>query len=101
MFFECRAHLQQFRVALRHHLLQLDNGLRCADTRDHVLALCVNQKFAVELVHAIRRIAGEGNAGARILAGIAVDHRLHVDRRAPVLRDVVFPAIDNRPVVHP
>ena len=75
--------------------------LRRADARHHVLALRVDQEFAVQLALAGRGIARERNAGRRGLAHIAEHHRLHVDRGAPGFRDVVQPAIGHRARVHP
>ena len=101
MLLESGADLEQFRVALRHQLLQLEDRLRRAHAGDDVFALRIDQELAVELVRAVGRVAGEGDAGAGVLAGVAVDHRLHVHGRAPFLRDVVFPAINDRAIVHP
>ena len=75
--------------------------LRRADARDHVLALGVDQEFAVEPLLAGRRIAREGNAGRRGVAHVAEHHRLHVDRGAPAFRNVVQPAIGDGARVHP
>ena len=101
MLFERGADLEQFRVAFWHQLFQLEDGLWCAHARDHVFSLGIDQKLAVELVGAVGRVAGKCDARARVFAGVPVNHRLHVDRCAPVLRDVVFPAIDNGAIVHP
>ncbi len=68
--------------------------LRGADPRDHVLALGIDQPFAVIRPLTGGGIAGEGHAGGAGFAHIAEDHRLHVDGSAPVPRDVVEPAID-------
>ena len=46
-------------------------------------------------------IAGKGDAGRAGFAHVAEDHRLHVDRRAPFVRDAVLPAIDDRAIVVP
>ncbi len=67
--------------------------LRRADAGDHVLALGVDQVFAVELVGAGRGVAGEGDAGGAILAHVAEHHRLDVDRGAPFRRNIVQPPI--------
>ena len=75
--------------------------LRRADARHHVLALRVDQEFAVQLALAGRGIARERNAGRRGLAHIAEHHRLHVDRGAPGFRNVVQPAVGHRARVHP
>ena len=88
-------------VRLRHLLLQLGDRLRRAHAGDDVFALRVDQELAVELLHAVGRVAGERHAGAGVVAGVAVDHRLHVDGGAPLGRDVVLAAVDDRAVVHP
>ena len=75
--------------------------LRRADAGDHVLALRVDQEFAVELLLAGRRIAREGDAGRRGLAHVAEHHGLHVDRGAPAFRNVVQAAIGDGALVHP
>ena len=36
-----------------------------------------------------------------LVADVAEDHRLHVDGGAPLGRDVVLAAVDDRAVVHP
>jgi hypothetical protein len=61
---------------------------------DDVLALGVDQIFAVVGALAGRRVAGEGDAGGGGFAHIAEHHRLDVDGGAPVARDVVEAAID-------
>ena len=66
---------------------RLGQVLRRAGAGDHVLALGVEQELAVEGLLAGRGVAGEGDAGGRGVAHVAEDHRLDVDRRAPVLRD--------------
>ena len=79
----------------------LGDVLRRADARHHVLALRVDQEFAVELALAGRGIAREGDAGRRRLAHVAEHHRLHVDGGAPGFRNVVQLAIGHRARVHP
>ena len=95
------ADLEELVVALRHHVLQLEHGLRGADAGDDVLALGVDEELAVELIHAVGGIAGEGDAGAGALAGVAEHHGLDVDGGAPFGGDVVLAAVDDRAVVHP
>ena len=75
--------------------------LRCAHAGDDVLALRVDQEFTVEFLHAVRRVARKRDARAGLVAGVAVDHRLHVDRGSPFGRDVVFAPINDRAIVHP
>ena len=82
-------------------LSQMIDGLRGADTRDHVFALRVHQIFAVDMVFARGGVTGKGNARARGLAHIAEDHGLNVDRRAPAAGDVVFSAVDDGALVVP
>ena len=88
-------------VRLRHLLLQLGHRLGRAHAGDHVLALRVDQELAVELLGAVGRIARERDAGPGVVAGVPVDHRLHVDRGAPLGRDVVLAPVDDGAVVHP
>ncbi len=75
--------------------------LRGADAGDDILALGIDQIFAVKLVVAGRRVAGKGDAGRAIRAHIAEHHRLDIDRGAPIGRDLVQPAIGDRARVHP
>ena len=75
--------------------------LRRPDACDHVLALRVDQIFTVELVFAGRGITGERHAGRAVLAHVAEHHGLHVHRGAPVLGNVVQPAIGDRARDHP
>ena len=103
----------ELRERLRHRLFHrrlvgagllardLGDLLRRADAGDDVLALRVDQEFAVEPLLAGRRIAGEGDAGRRGVAHVAEHHRLHVDRGAPAFRNVVQAAIGDGARVHP
>ena len=79
----------------------LGDLLRRANARDHVLALGIDQKLAVEPLVAGRRIAREGDAGRRGRAHVAEHHGLDIDRRAPAFRDVVQAPIGDRALVHP
>ena len=80
---------------------RLGDVLRRADAGDDVLALGVDEKFAVELLGAGRGIAGEGDAGRRRLAHIAEHHRLHIDRGAPLGGNGVEAPIGDGALVHP
>ena len=82
-------------------VLELGHGLGRAHAGDDVLALGVDQELAVELLVAVGGVAGEGHAGAGLVAGVAVDHGLHVDGGAPFGGDVVLAAVDDGAVVHP
>ena len=57
-----------------------------ADAGDDVLALGVGEVLAVEHLLAGVRVAGERDAGARVVAHVAEDHRHDVDGRAQVVR---------------
>ena len=68
--------------------------LRGADAGHHVLALGVDEVFAVEVgVVAGGGVTGEGHARGGIGAGVAEDHRLHVHGGAGEAADVVQLAI--------
>ena len=101
MLLERLADALELGVGLRHLLLQLGDRLRRAHAGDDVLALRVDQELAVELLDAVGRVARERDARAGVVAGVAVDHRLDVDGGAPLGRDVVLAAVDDRAVVHP
>ena len=80
---------------------RLADLLRRADAGDHVLALRVDEEFAVQLLLAGRGIAREGDAGRRGLAHVAEHHGLHVDRGAPAFRNAVQAAVGVGALVHP
>ena len=75
--------------------------LRRADARDDIFTLRVGEVFAVQLALAGRRVTRECNAGAGVVAHVAEDHRLHVDRGAEVMGDVVVIAVVGRTLVVP
>ena len=95
------ADLFELLVDRRHVLLEFGDLLGRADAGDHVLALGVDEVFAVEDLLAGGRVAREGDAGAAVVAHVAEDHRADVGGRAPLVRVAVLPAIDDGPVVHP
>ena len=102
MLLEGSADLEELGVALGHDVLELEHGLGGADAGDDVLALGVDQEFTVELVGAVGGIAGEGDAGAGGVTGVAEDHGLDVDGGAPLGGNVILAAaIDAGAVVHP
>ena len=103
---ELHEHVRQglfHRRVLFAHLLagDLGQGLGRADPGHHVLALGVDQEFAVQSIFARGWVAGKSHARRRCLAHVAEHHRLDVHRRAPALRDVVHAPIELGPVVHP
>ena len=72
-----------------------------ADARDDVFALRVGEEVAVGHVLAGRRVAGERDTGAGVVALVAEHHRLHVDRGAEVVGDLLHPAVVARAAAVP
>ncbi len=72
-----------------------------AHTRHHILALRVHQILAVELLGARRRVARKGNAGTGVVAHVSEHHRLHVDRRADGIVNLLLAAVDDGSLVVP
>ena len=93
---ELRVRLAQQRV-----VAHLGDGLRRAHTRDDILALRVRQVFAEQAALAGVRVAGEADARRAVVTEVAVDHRLHIDGGAEIVRDVVLTAITDRARVVP
>ena len=77
-----------------HLLMQLGDGGRGAHAGHHVLALGVDQVLAEQGLLAGGGVAGEGHAGAGVVAGVAEHHGLDVDGGAPVVGDLVHAAVD-------
>src|SRR5262249_32622962 len=75
--------------------------LGSANACNHVLALRIEQKLAVETLFAGRRIAGERHPGCRSLAHVPEHHGLNVDRSAPAFRNLVQATIGDGTLVHP
>ena len=91
----------QLLVDLGHGPLEFADGQRRADAGDDVFALRVHQVLAEEDVLAGGGIAREADAGAGVLAQVAEDHGLHVDRCAQPVVDVVDAAIGLGAIVLP
>ena len=72
------------------HLRDLGRG---PDARDHVLALGVGQVLAVEDLLAGVGVAGERDAGPRVVAHVPEHHRHDVDRGPEVVGDVLAVAV--------
>jgi len=66
----------------------------CCGCPPPVLALGVLQVVAVDALVAAGRVAGEGDARARVGAEVAEDHRADVDGRAEVVRDALLAAVE-------
>ena len=85
--------LNELIVHLRHLILQVADGRRSAHACDDVLALCIDQVLAHQLLRAGGGVTGECDAGAGTVAGVAECHLLHVDRSAPLVGDLVHLAV--------
>ncbi len=72
-----------------------------ADTGDHILALRIHQKFAIEDLFARGRVTGEGHTGRAVVAHIAEHHGLNIDGGAPACRNIMQTAIGNGALVGP
>src|ERR1700694_440201 len=88
-------------VDVRHQLLEGRDRLRGTDAGDDVFALGVRQVIAIEDFLTGVGIAREGHAGAGVVAHVAEDHGLHVDRGAQVMRDLVEVAVIGGALVVP
>ncbi len=85
--------LDELLVALGKILLELCDGLRCADTRDDVFALCVDQVLTEDALCACSGVTCERNAGTGCVAHVSEYHGLNVDGSAPLVRDVVHHSV--------
>ncbi len=90
---ELAADLEELVVRGRHLGLELADVLRRSDAGDDVLALGIHEVLAVQLVGAVERVAGEGDAGAGVVAHVAEDHRHDVDGGAEVVGDLLAVAV--------
>ena len=86
--------LNELVVDLRHLLVQVADGRRSADTSNDVLALCIDEVLAHQLLSAGGGVTGECNAGAGAVAGVTESHLLDVDSGAPLVGDLVHLTID-------
>ncbi len=82
-------------VNLRGPFFKIGDLQRRARAGYHVLALSVEQVLAEQFDLASGGIAGEGDAGAAVIADVAKDHRHDVDRRAEVVGNAGSIAIVN------
>ena len=88
-------------VDRRHVGLHLADLRRGPDAGDDVLALGVGEVLAEEHLLAGVRVAGERDAGARVVAHVAVDHRHDVDRGAEVVGDLLVVAVVDGALAEP
>ena len=88
-------------VDRRHVGLHLADLGRRPDAGHDVLALGVGQVLAEEDLLAGVRVAGERDAGARVVAHVAEDHGHDVDRGAQVVGDLLVVAVVDRALAEP
>ena len=93
--------LEELAVGRRELFFHADDRFRRAHPGHDVFTLRVDEELAVEDLGTAGRVAREGDAGTTGVAHVAEDHALHVDRRAPLVRDVVFAAVDIGALVVP
>jgi hypothetical protein len=93
--------LLELPIDLGQVLAHLADLLRRADPGHDVLTLRVGQVLAVERLLAGVRIAGERDAGARVVAHVPEDHRHDVHGGAEVMRDPVELAVVVRTLSEP
>ena len=102
MIFEQVRDLLELFPDFRHILAErIFDLLGEADAGDDVFALSVDEVVARDPFDAGGAVTRQRDAGGAVVAHIAEYHRLNVDGGAPVVRDAVHPAIDDRAVVHP
>ena len=101
VIFQRFANAEQLLVRGRHYTRKMRDGIGRAHARNHVFALRIHQKFAVENFFSARRVARERHAGAGLVARVPENHGLNIDRRAPAGRNVIFLAVNNRTLIHP
>ena len=80
------------------HPLQVLQRDGVADAGHDVLALRVLQVVTVDAARAGRRVPGEPDPGAGVVAEVAEDHRDHVHGRAEVGGDALLPPVQHGPV---
>ena len=83
MIFKGGANINKLLEGFGELLLHFVDVHGCANTSNNVLALSVGKEFAEEPFSAGGGVAGEGNAGAAVIAHIAEGHGLNVYGSAP------------------
>ena len=93
--------LHQLGVGVGQPPAHFANVARRPDPGDDVLALGIGQEVAARLGRAGDLVARERHPGPRGRALIAEHHLLDVDRRPPLVRDVIEPPVGDRPLAKP
>ena len=86
--------LDEFSISLRELLLHLCDGHRCTNTCNHVLALCVDEELAHELLLAGCGITGKCNAGTGLVVQVAEYHGHYVNGSTPGVGNVVVTTVN-------
>ena len=97
------ANFHKLREGGRHVFIlrHLIHWKRRTNARHNVLALRVDQVFAVENILARGWIARERDTSSGIIASISKHHGLHIHRGAPLRGNFIFSAVHNGAIVHP
>ena len=108
MGLEARLNLDELPVRRGHRHLErvitrmlAAHGAWSPRARDDILTLRIGEPLAVETLLTAARIAREGHARRAVVAAVAEHHRLDVDGRAEIVRNLVHPAIRHRARVLP
>jgi hypothetical protein len=73
----------------------------CPGSGHDILALGVEEIFAVDFLDARGRVPGETDARGRCVAVVAEDHLLDVDGRSQIVGDMILPAVGDGPGIVP
>ena len=101
MCFQFHGNFHELLVALRQILLQLCDRLWCTDTCHNVLALCIDQVFAINTLCAGRRVSCEGYACTACLTHVTEYHCLHVNGCSPVARNIIHSSVNDSTLIIP
>ncbi len=88
-------------MCIGHFFSKLRNRMGRAHARDDVFTLGVDEVFAVKYFFAGGGIARKCNASRAAVSHVPEHHRLHVYRRSPIMRNPIFPSINDCAIIHP
>ncbi len=88
-------------IDFRHVVDQFLDLLGVADTRHNIFTLGIHQVFTHHFLIAGGRVAGEGHAGAGVIAHVPEDHRHDIDGSAEIIGDVGGFAVIHGALAHP
>ena len=101
VLFQIIGQLHKLFVALRKVVRELCNRLRRTNTGNDVLALRVDQVLTENALGSGRGIARKCDACARRIPHISENHRLHIDCRAELVRNIVHSSVRIRSGIVP